>query len=111
MNGSFTGTPECMAPETVLGTEYDERIDFWQFGILLYEMLNGYTPFEDPDRNFHRVFSNIVNEDVVYPIHMSEEAKDLISKLLEKDPNDRLTNFNDIRDHKFFNRHKRPQIF
>ncbi len=87
----FVGTPDYLAPEILLGASHGPGVDFWSLGVILYEFLTGIPPFsgETPED----VFSNILHADILWPEvpdEMSYEAKDLISKLLERDPEKRL---------------------
>lgn len=86
---TFCGTVEYMAPEVVREIPYDGSIDIWSIGVLLYELLHGYSPFRalknhDEEGQMNEIFKNIVK--VQYKIDrkdLSENCKDMInSKLL-----------------------------
>lgn len=47
----MAGTPEYLAPEVITRAGHSYEVDFWTLGILIYEMLAGYAPFTDADRN------------------------------------------------------------
>ena len=105
INKSLCGTAEYLAPEMILGKGYDKNVDWWQFGIVLYEMLCGTTPFYDD--NIDVVLDNIVKGDVIFPSinNLSNEAKDLIKKLLCNNVKERLgykEGINEIKEHPFF---------
>ncbi|CAI4221489.1 unnamed protein product [Auanema sp. JU1783] len=85
------GTPEYIAPEVILRQGYGKPVDFWALGIILYEFLIGTVPFsgESPEE----LFSNVISEDVEYPDGdeaLPVEAEDLIRRLMEKNPMERL---------------------
>ena len=85
---TICGTAEYMAPELLRHQPYGKVVDWWSYGILLYEMLTGRTPFVD--RNRRQMFKNIMQSEVIYPSHISPVARSLISKLLNRDPARRL---------------------
>ena len=87
---SFVGTEEYLAPEIVTGVGHDGMVDWWSFGILIYELLFGTSPFRGNRRD--ATFENIVKQPLSFPAtpQVSDEVKDLISRLLIKDP---LTRF------------------
>ena len=93
-SNSFCGTPEYISPEILLGTGHDHTSDWWALGILIYEMLTGIPPFYDKNRN--KMFLNIERGKIRWPDHekhgisVSEEAQDLITKLLDRDRTKRL---------------------
>ncbi|ETI26519.1 hypothetical protein G647_03296 [Cladophialophora carrionii CBS 160.54] len=89
----FVGTPDYLAPETINGAVQDEMCDWWSLGCIMFEFLYGYPPFnaDTPEQ----VFDNIVNRRIAWPdddeeIEVSPEAKDLINKLIQLDPRERL---------------------
>lgn len=96
------GTPKYMAPEIIVrpAEGYDgEKLDAWECGMVLYALLAGYLPFSGEDDNM--VFKSILNGKLKYPSHFSPGAKDILSRLLEKDPLKRAS-LSDIRQHFWF---------
>ena len=86
---TLCGTIDYLSPEMVEGRNHDEKVDLWSLGVLCYELLVGSPPFED--ENNRETYRKIVNVELQYPDKISREAKDLISKLLQKDPADRIS--------------------
>lgn len=101
---TICGTAEYMAPELLRHHPYGKVVDWWSYGILLFEMLTGKTPFVD--RNRRQMFKNIMQAEIVYPSYVSPSARSLILKLLNRDPSKRLGSGRrggqDIMDHAFF---------
>uniref|UniRef100_A0A669ELR5 non-specific serine/threonine protein kinase n=2 Tax=Oreochromis TaxID=8139 RepID=A0A669ELR5_ORENI len=91
---SVCGTIEYMAPEIVEGGEsgHDKAVDWWSLGVLMYELLTGGSPFTvDGDENSHTdIAKRIAKKDPPFPKDMGPLAKDLIQRLLIKDPKKRL---------------------
>jgi len=86
---TLCGTLDYLPPEMVEGLEHDEQVDVWCLGILLYEFLCGGPPFEaDSHSATYRRISRI---DLRFPRGMSEDAEDLIRKILVKDPRKRIS--------------------
>lgn len=86
--GTMCGTLDYLPPEMIEGQTHDEKVDLWSLGVLTYEFLVGKPPFETEDNN--QTYKRIVRVDLRIPSYVSEGAKDLITKLLRKNPSDRL---------------------
>ncbi|RUS91275.1 hypothetical protein EGW08_000987, partial [Elysia chlorotica] len=105
---SFCGTIEYMAPEVVKGghTGHDFAVDWWSLGVLTYELLTGASPFTvDGEKNSQSEISKrIMKCNPHFPKTFSPEAKDLIQRLLTKDPSRRLgsKSIDEVKRHPFF---------
>ncbi|KAL3629297.1 Serine/threonine-protein kinase d6pkl1 [Castilleja foliolosa] len=102
---SFVGTHEYLAPEIIKGDGHGSAVDWWTFGIFLYELLHGKTPFKG-NGNRETLF-NVVGQHLKLPegSAISFAAKDLIRGLLTKDPQKRLgfkRGATEIKQHPFF---------
>lgn len=85
---TFCGTAEYIAPELLKNQKYGPAVDWWSFGILVFEMLQGRTPFYDKNRKL--MYYRIVNTLPCFPSTFSPEACDTIRGLLEVDVVKRL---------------------
>ena len=94
------GSPCYASPEMVSGKRYNGfLIDIWSTGIILFAMLCGYLPFEDPDNEI--LFKKIYQCDVEYPDDLTDDSIDLMNKILVNDPEERIT-IPEIKHHPFY---------
>lgn len=90
---SRVGTPTYVAPEILKNIPHDQRVDLWSVGVVIFVLLVGYPPFLEDDQAL--LFDKIRMGDWTFEEedwkHISNDAKDLIRKLLVVDPQDRLS--------------------
>ena len=104
----FVGTPEYVSPE-VLEHNYSligPGVDIWAFGIMIYLFFTGYTPFKAKTEK--EILKNIKNINYTFDnTEIPDDAKDLISKILVRDPKQRIgynsKDYSEIKNHPFFN--------
>eukprot|EP01114_Cavostelium_apophysatum_P006266 TRINITY_DN1750_c0_g1_i2.p1 TRINITY_DN1750_c0_g1~~TRINITY_DN1750_c0_g1_i2.p1 ORF type:complete len:241 (-),score=51.64 TRINITY_DN1750_c0_g1_i2:25-747(-) len=87
---SVGGTKEYLAPEIILGAGHDKICDWWSFGVVLFELIAGYPPFQEDDDSRKNIFERILNDKPQFPANFDPTARDLVEKLLVSDPQRRL---------------------
>lgn len=117
---TFCGTPEFMAPEVLsaftlargfadtvqilLDKKYGRAVDWWAFGVLIYQMLLQQSPFRGDDED--EIYDAILADEPLYPIHMPRDSVSILQKLLTREPELRLgsgpTDAQEIMSHSFF---------
>ncbi|KAL4870455.1 hypothetical protein BDV12DRAFT_207737 [Aspergillus spectabilis] len=84
------GSPHYAAPEIIYGRKYrGDRADIWSCGIILYALLTGFLPFDGGD--LHTTLQLVRKGDYMIPPNISDEAADLIQRILQKKPDDRIS--------------------
>jgi serine/threonine protein kinase len=105
---TLCGTPVCMAPEILKNLPYDQGVDWWAVGVMMFEMITGNPPFDydeeedNDDIAQEKLDKKIINDEVDFPKDMSPAAISIVMKLLMKDPAQRLGP-DTVRQQSFFN--------
>ncbi|CAH1119440.1 unnamed protein product [Phaedon cochleariae] len=104
---TFCGTPDYVAPETILNKGHDKAVDFWALGILMHELLTGSPPFtaDDPMKTYNLILKGIDMIDFAKH-NVGRTAQSLIKRLCSHCPSERLGcqrgGIQDIRKHRWF---------
>ncbi|KAL8775407.1 MAG: hypothetical protein Q9209_000415 [Squamulea sp. 1 TL-2023] len=102
---TLCGTPDYLAPEVVSSKGYNKSVDWWSLGILIFEMLCGFTPFWDAGSPI-KIYENILKGKVKYPPYIHPDAQDLLQRLITPDLTKRLGNLHagskDVMNHSWF---------
>ncbi|WEW55048.1 AGC family serine/threonine protein kinase [Emydomyces testavorans] len=102
---SSLGTIEYMAPEVIQGKPYGKACDWWSLGALGFDLLTGSPPFKG--NNNAKISEKIIKQKVALPYFLGPDAKDLLTRLLRKEPHKRLgyhmpKDIKTIKSHRFF---------
>ncbi|PRP73547.1 AGC (cAMP-dependent, cGMP-dependent and protein kinase C) kinase family protein [Planoprotostelium fungivorum] len=96
---SGVGTPDYLAPEILLGIGHSFPVDWWSLGVILFELLCGEPPFSG--NTVEEIFRNILSLEISWDDSISPSARDLISSLLRRNPDERLDALG-VKSHRFF---------
>ena len=83
------GTPIYLAPEIINNRGHDEKVDIWCIGVLMFELMTGFSPFQGND--IKTLKYNISRFKIVWPREMDRDAADLISRILKYNPEERIS--------------------
>lgn len=103
---TLCGTPEYIAPEIIQNKGYGQSVDWWSFGILVFEMSSGYSPFSVGDPNQMEMLDKICSGLFKVPSYFSSSLKSLVQNILQVDLSKRFGNLkngvDDIKSHAWF---------
>ena len=98
--------PDYLAPEIIMAKGHTHHVDYWSYGVLMFELLTGRSPFSSPGLSHMDMFKKIVLVKYNFPMFMDRHGEDLIQKLLVRRVPNRLgaqkNGFLGIREHDFF---------
>jgi len=88
---TMCGTPDYLAPEILLKNGYDQSVDWWALGILIFEMYHGSSPFSINESSVNNIYKNIIAGNIDWKRYsFTPHMNDLVRKLLNLDPAERL---------------------
>ena len=101
---TFCGTLDYLPPEMLDNHKHDDNVDLWCLGILIFEFCSGHPPFESDSQK--ETIKKIKDLKVNFPYYFSWEVRDLILKLLKKNPKERIS-LNDVRNHPWIKKYNK----
>lgn len=100
LHSTICGTPLYMSPELLLGQLYNKKTDLWSIGIIAYELFHNKNPYGNP-KSISELTHKIKNNKILYKSDISFYYLDLLKKLLDINPNNRIT-YEDLLKHPWF---------
>ena len=99
---SSLGTFHYMAPEVIKGNNYNNAVDYWSVGIIIYELFYGRLPFGNGESNPLNIYREILEKKLCLPSESEIGLNEIIKDLLQKNSKKRLSNFNQWKNYKIF---------
>ena len=102
-NKTFCGSPQYLSPEMLSKEGTTKSSDIYGIGAILFELISGAPPFFSQDENL--MYKNISENRLMFPEFFSDELKDLLRKMLDKNPKKRIgieNDKSDLKNHEFF---------
>ena len=96
------GTPNYISPEVLKGIEYSFSCDYWSVGVCCYLIYFGKLPFGDKNSNIMQIYNKIIKGEIQIPKDCPIIVKELIEGLLNRNPGERINNFDKIKELQLF---------
>ena len=100
---TLMGTPNFVAPEILLGNGYSFSCDYWSIGVTIFFIYFGYLPFGTKAEFLNDIYNDIIQNKPEFPYDTPFELKVMLKGLLNKNPVERISSFETIKEESFFN--------